>query len=177
LTLYAAAFDIDKPYFALDEHDAFGIIGQQRHRGVEVSLSGQLTPDLHVVAGAIFMTPEVEAISTPQQTIGTRPIGQADRTEQLALDYRTPWLPHLSLDSVLNVVGNRVASVDDRTRVSAYTTLDVGARYRVSIDQHPATLRMQITNITNSLNWFVNSDGGLQALAPRRAWVYLVVDL
>ena len=177
LNLLMSAFDIEKPYFALDSHDFFRSLGQETHRGVEISLAGQVNPDLHVVAGVVLMSPEVTATSTTEQIIGIRPIGQADRVEQLALDYHVRRFPALSLDGVLNVIGNRVASTDNRTRIPSYATLDIGARYEMHSGQHPITLRIQVLNITNSLNWAVDTDGALEALPPRRAWAYVIIDL
>jgi hypothetical protein len=47
----------------------------------------------------------------------------------------------------------------------------------MSLGHHAATLRLQILNVTNTLNWSVQSDGGLNSFSPRRAWAYLIVDL
>lgn len=137
LTLLTAVFDIQKPYFALGPDGVFGDLGQVRHRGIEISMAGQLTSGLSLVAGILLMSPEVSAVSTPQQTIGTRPIGQANWTEQLGLDYRLPWPRSLSLDCLFGALSNRVASVDNRVRVPAYTYLNLGARYQLS-RKHPA---------------------------------------
>ena len=177
LTMLASVFDIRKPYFTLNQNGFFGDLGQERHRGVEFSLTGQLTSQLRIVSGVLLMSPEVSATSTPQQPIGGRPIGQASQTEQLGLDYRVPWLSSLSLDGLFSAVGNRAASLDNRTRIPGYAELDLGARYQMTFAQLPATLRVQVLNVTNTLNWSVESDGGLTGQPPRRAWAYLVVDL
>lgn len=177
LSMLASIFDVQKSYFADNESNVFSILGQERHRGVEFSLTGPLTSQLHIVSGVLFMSPEVIATSTPQQPIGARPIGQANRTEQFGLDYRVPGFTSLSFDCLFGEIGNRVASVDNRTRIPAYTYLDLGARYQISLGQYPATLRVQVMNVTNTLNWLVGNDGGLAAIASRRAWAYLIVDL
>lgn len=177
LSLLTAAFDIRKSYFALDNVGEFGDIGEERHRGIEFSLTGEIVPGLHIVAGAWLMSPEVIATSTPAQPIGIRPIGQPNRSGQLGVDYRLPLLPALSFDCVLGTTSSRVASVDNRLQIPGYTTMDVGARYRMAFGDHSATLRVQVMNTTNTLNWVVQSDGGLAPLLSRRAWAYLILDL
>lgn len=115
--MLAGAFDIEKPYLALDSHDIFGSLGQERHRGVEFSLAGELTPGLHLVGGVLLMTPEVLTTSTSQQAIGSRPIGQPHWTGQLSIDYSMPWLPKLSVDGLVSAVGSETASVDNRVEI------------------------------------------------------------
>lgn len=53
LSFLAEAFQIDKSYFALDDHEDYGNLGQERHRDLESSLTGTPTPSLGMVAGAL----------------------------------------------------------------------------------------------------------------------------
>jgi iron complex outermembrane receptor protein len=177
ISLLAGIFDIDKSYFALDEHGEFGNLGQERHRGFEFSLTGQLTPGLRIVAGALLMSPEVQAKSVPGEIIGKLPIGQPRQMAQLSLDYSPLWLPSFSFDTIFTNIGSRVASVDNRIEVPSLSTLDLGAHYRLKLDRHSAALRIQLLNATNSLNWVVSNDGGLSRSPGRRAWAHLIVDL
>jgi iron complex outermembrane recepter protein len=175
-TLLAGAFNIDKSYFALNEQGEFNNLGQERHRGFEFSLTGELTPRLRVVTGILLMSPEVVAKSTPGEVIGELPIGQPHRIAQVCLDYRSFWLPSFSFDSVFSNTGSRTASLDNRIAIPGYSTLDLGARYRFNLYQHSATFRTQLLNVTNTLNWSVSGDGGLSRLSGRRAWAYLIID-
>jgi iron complex outermembrane receptor protein len=175
-TFVTAAFDLRKPYFALSTQNLFSNLGEERHRGIEVSLKGQAAPGLNLVAGAMFLSPQVTATSA-QEAIGRRAIGQPAWLAQLGLDYRLPQFPRLSLDSTLGAQGSRMVRVDNRAEIPGYLTLDLGMRYRIDVGQLATVLRVQILNATNSYNWYVGSDGGMQATEPRRAWAYLTVDL
>lgn len=177
LTLLAGAFDVEKPYFALDSHDIFDSLGEERHRGAEFSLAGELTPGLHLVSGVLLMTPEVLTASAPPQAIGSRPIGQAHWTGQLSVDYAIPWLPRLSIDGVVSALGSEMASVDNRVEIPSYVIVNLGARYRMDLDHHSAVLRVEFGNVTNTYGWNVQNDGGILPMVLRRAWAYLVVDL
>jgi len=177
LTLIGAAFDVRKPYFALNDQGIFGSVGLERHRGAEVSLAGEIASGLSVVAGGLLLSPEVTTAASAQ-AIGTRPVGQARWTTQLSIDYRMSHFPDLSVDGALTSRGARVARVDNRAAVGGYGTLDLGIRYRMRWGKrYSGTLRVQVTNVGDIANWFVTSDGGVQLIEPRRASAYLVVDL
>ena len=175
LTLIAAAFDVRKPYFALNEQGIFGSVGLERHRGAEVSLAGEVVSGLSVVAGALLLFPEVTTAGS-QETIGSTPVGQPRWTTQLSIDDRISRFPDLSVDLALTTRGSRMVRADDRAEVGGYGTLDLGARYRLRWGQNSGTLRVQVTNVANSFNWYVATDGGVQPIEPRRASAYLVVD-
>jgi iron complex outermembrane receptor protein len=177
LSLLAGAFEVQKSYFALDGHVDFSNLGQERHRGLEVSVTADLVPELRLVAGALIMAPDVSATTTSEEIIGKLPIGQPRRLVQVCLDYSPTGLHALSFDAVYNYEGTRVASVDNRVRVSGFSTLDLGARYRFSLDHHPATLRMQVFDINNTFSWSIGNDGGLERGNGRRAWAFLIVDI
>lgn len=176
ISVLAGVFDIDRSYFALDEHGDFDNLGQERHRGFEFSLTGALTPTLRIVAGALLMTPEVLPKSAPGEVIGSLPIGQPRRIIQVCLDYRPKWMPSVSFDGVFSNTGSRVASLDNRVRISGVSNLDLGARYHFSLDHHSLTLRIQVFNVNNSLSWGISNDGGLSRTSARRAWAYLMLD-
>lgn len=176
LTFVTAVFDIEKPYFALDAHNVFDSLGRERHRGVEISLAGEVVPGLNVVAGEMLLSPEVIATSS-EESIGRTPVGQPRRIEQLSIDYRIPHLPGVSVDCSLAARGARMARTDNSVQISGYSTLDLGARYLMSIGHHTTTLRVQVLNVTDSANWYVGNDGGLLPIEPRRALAYLILDL
>ena len=177
LSVLGGIFNVEKSYFGLDNHDVFSDLGIERHRGVEFSLTGTPCSSLHVIVGALQMSPEVLAKPTPNEIIGKAPIGQPHWLGQAGLDYQLPLLPALTVDGVFSSWGRRVASVDNRIVVAGSNNLDLGARYKFTWDEHPVTLRIQILNATNSLNWGIANDGGLSRSSGRRVWAYIITDL
>jgi iron complex outermembrane receptor protein len=177
LKLVAAVFQVQKPYFNLDTRNAFVNIGQERHRGLELSAAGEVLPGLSVVAGALFMSPTVIANAAQLVHTGDHPVGQTNRLAQLNLDYRPVGYPAVSFDCTFLNQGSQPASLDNRINVPAVNTLELGFRYRFNIVHYAAMLRAQVVNVTNAVSWYVASDGGLQPLEPRRGLAYLTVDL
>lgn len=175
LALVIAGFDIQKPYFSLDARRVFTNLGRERHRGVEVSLAGEVFSGLSVVAGITVLSPQVIA-APAAEPIGTRAVGQPAQIAQVSVDYRLPHFPNLSLDSTITAQGARMVRVDNRAEVAGYSSLNAGVRYGRSVGHHSITLRIQVINATNTYNWNVAPDGGLNVLEGRRARAYFVVD-
>ncbi len=178
MRLVAAAFDIRKPYFEIDSTDnVYRILGNVRHRGVEVSISGEPVKGLNLVAGALFLQPRVTGEALADGRLGRKPIGRTSTLIDINFDYRFPNFHPLSVDIGLQYEGRRVANVDNTLSIPARTTIDVGARYRFKIGNSSATLRLAATNITNVYGWRVFSGSAFKANAPRTANLSITADI
>jgi iron complex outermembrane receptor protein len=176
LRLIAGVFEISKPYYNFNAANVFTPLGEVRHRGVELSLAGTLLPGLSVVAGAVLMDPRVTGEAVESGRIGKRPVAQTGRVLRANFDYRLPFLSGVSVDLGLLSTGERIASASNVLKTPARTIVDLGARYRFTIDAAPATFRIQMTNVFGINGWNVSSSGGLQQIAPRRLAANLTVD-
>lgn len=177
LRLVAGLFDIRKPYFQIDVADGvYRVLGDVRHRGAELSLSGEPADGLNVVAGAVLLDPRVTGAAVEDGRLGVRPIGRTRTVLNLYLDYRPPSFDRLSIDFGLLYNGRRVARADNSLYLPARTTLDLGARYRFRIGAAPATLRVQVKNLTNRFGWRVFSSGGFSPNLKRRAVASITAD-
>ncbi|MBJ7437874.1 MAG: TonB-dependent receptor [Sphingopyxis sp.] len=177
IRLLSALFDIRKPYFEIDSHDGiYRIFGTVIHRGAEFSLSGAPLPGLDVVAGAVLLQPRVTGQAVDEGRLGTRPIGRTGLLIDLSADYRLPGLPQASVDLRFLHEGRRTARADNSLDIPARTTIDIGARYRATIGNAPATLRLQIRNIANVFGWRVFGGGGFAPVQGRRVLASLTAD-
>jgi len=183
LRLVAGYFDIVKPYFNLDGARVFRQLGDERHRGAEISLSGAATDRLNVVAGVVLMEPVVEGEAVNNGLIGDRPVGQTETTVRLNFDYRTPWVEGLSVDAALNYSGPRAATTrtfaelgGEQLMTESFTTLDLGMRYRFEIGGRHNTLRVQVTNVADAFAWQVLPSGALFVNNPRGIIATLATD-
>jgi len=176
MRLVVGAFDVRKPYFNLDPDLIYKQLGTVRHRGVEMSLSGEPIEGLSVVAGAVLMKPRVTGEAVDLGLVGRKPVGQAEHTASLYLDYRLPPIPDLSLNLGIQHLGERAGSVDNGLVVPGRTLVNIGGRYRFELRKLPATLRIQLNNLFNDYAWDVTGGGGLRRVFPRRANATLSVD-
>lgn len=177
LKLIAGAFEVEKSYFTTDEHNVYTAFGRVRHRGVELSFTGALSPSLSVVAGAVLMEPRVTGAAVEAGRVGDQPVGQTDRILKTNLDYRLRSLPALSFDVAVSNYGARVASSDNRSSVPGYTNIDLGARYRLTFGATKATLRLQALNVTDVFTWNVIGNNSFRLTDGRRYAALLYVDL
>lgn len=175
LQFVAALFEIEKPHFSLDASSSYSSVGKERRRGVELSIAGDLTERLIVVAGAAFAQPEVTS-TDGASTRSYVPPGQAKQLAQVHFDYTFARWPAASVDMSLSHEGRKAVTVDGLEAPSR-TALDLGARYQFTVGKLPASLRLQLWNITDEYGWYVYQSGALEPFEPRRAQVYVAVDL
>lgn len=177
IRLVSAWFDLTKPYFEIDRTDnVYRVLGDVRHRGVEMSVSGDLTDNVTLVAGAVFLNPQVTGEAVEDGRLGRRPIGRTRTLVDASLDWRLPFAAGWSVDARLLYEGERFADARDLLTIPARATLDLGARYRLTIGRTPAVLRLRLANATNVYGWRVFGGGGFQYNAPRRASLSITAD-
>lgn len=174
--LVAGVFDVRKPYYNLDQASVFRELGEQRHRGVEMSLTGEMAKGLNVVAGMVLMDPEVTGEEVDAGRVGKVPVGQVKRLAVIGVDYQLPRLPAVSLNATVTSLSEREASRVNDVQVPARTTLDLGGRYRFEVAGAPATLRLQVYNVFDKYGFRTNGSGVFTPLGQRRLQVTLTAD-
>lgn len=176
LRLTAGLFDVRKPYFSNDAVNRFIELGEVRHRGVELSLSGSPIDGLTVVSGAVLMSPRVTGEEVEAGRIGERPVGQTGTIVRANVDYTLPFAPALSLNAGVSHYGDRVASRDNSLVLPSYTLVDLGARYRFPIGDKPASIRLALSNLTDEYFFDVYGANSFGITDGRRVAAYLSVD-
>lgn len=183
LRLILGWFDIEKPYFNLDQGRIWRDLGVERHAGLEVSLTGEVLPGLNIVGGLVHMKPVVTGEAVDEGLIGEIPVGQARDTARIAFDYRRRPTDPISLEAALNYFGSRPVSSrtfaelgGDQLMAPGYATIDVGFRYRFTAAGHRSTLRFQALNLLDDRHWLVNATGGLGVNISRNLILTLTTD-
>ena len=176
MTLIAGAFRIDKPYYGLDSARYFRRLGEIRHRGGEVSLTGSPIDGLSVVGGAVLLDAEVSGTEVASGRVGKRPVGSAPLTVIASADYRLPMWRAFSVDANYARDSRRVLSVDNQARLPARGQLDLGMRYRFTMLGKPAVMRVEALNVTNAFSWDVAGSNALSVHQPRQVTFRLTTD-
>ena len=177
--LVTTLFDIQKPYFSLDAANLYRQLGQTQNKGVEISLSGSVTPRLDVIAGAVFSQPRVTGEAVRLGTVGALPVGIASRKIDLHLNWRPPDIDDLSFDLGLTHEGRVPATLDNRVFIPERTTMDADARYSLALGGQPVSLRFSILNVFGVRAWDLNDAGAYNIYwnSGRRFAVRMIVDL
>jgi iron complex outermembrane recepter protein len=165
VSLVASAFVIEKPIPGLDANGMFGLTGDVRHTGLEVSLNARPTPDLTLVAGAVQMDLDREA-ATAGEPDGS-PVGVASTRGLIGFTWR-PEGERFSFDGQAIYDGPRFVDLANTVETEGYWALNLGARYRFGGDEGPV-LRAQVVNALGVEQW-IATPSGLLAISSPRTW-------
>lgn len=181
LTAVASAFQIEKPYFSSDTAGRFTALGDVRHRGVEASVAGTVDR-FTILAGGLLMKPEVTGEARVLGRVGARPVGVPATLLRLDGEYRTT-IKGLSLTTAVVHTGRRAASARPYAELGggqlfapAFTTVDIGARYRFVLRGVPMSARVTLANVFDSRSWRVVSPNNYQLNDTRRLQMFLLAD-
>ena len=175
--LIAGVFQIEKPYFNLDASHVDRALGLQRASGLELSASGEVIRNFSVAAAVLWGEVKVVGPNLKAEGVGSIALNQARLTATINASYIFPRMPALSADIAILHFGSYPASVDDVAQASAATVAALGGRYRFKILGAPATLRVQVQNLTNVYFWNLAFNAPLfTQYQPRGFFGYLTTD-
>jgi iron complex outermembrane recepter protein len=175
LQLVAGLFEIEKPYFDLDEVNVFRHVGTTSNRGLELSLTGALTDQLTVVAGVIAIDPKV-SFDTGQGSEERTAVGPVPGLVRANVQYRIASIAGLTLDAKVEHTSRRWARYDT-VRLPAVTTIDAGMRYNTQVLGRDATFRLQLLNLTNEFGLTPNASGQINPFDARRFDLSFAFDI
>ncbi|MEP6831348.1 MAG: TonB-dependent receptor [Rhizomicrobium sp.] len=179
VSLVASIFDLKKLYFNLDSSKVFRELGELENKGLELSLSGKLTDQVNLVAGAVLSEPTVGGEAVRLGITGDKPVGI--RSRKFIFDAN--WSPHewtdLSFDLGVNHYGSVPATLNGATIIPGFTTIDWDSRYEFKMAGQVASLKFAIMNMFN-VRAFRVLDANTYGFFPnsgRRIDLRLIVDL
>jgi len=152
VTTTAAVFQIARPSQIQNAAGALTYDGEQRNRGVEVAAYGLLLPGLRAMASATFLKPELTNPANPLQR-GNSASGVPDTTFSASVDWDTPWVDGLALNSRLIYTAGPYLTTANTLRFPDWTRVDIGARYTTAFNGHPVTVRANIENVFDKNYW------------------------
>lgn len=175
----AAVFQIKQDLATLDAAGVEGFNGLQRHRGLELALRG--TVNSHLQAGFAAMVLDAKQVNTGDPAKdGKRP--QYVPRHQLNLwgELALPQVPGLFLNGNARFVDGQYLDQTEQFAIGSYGVLDLGARYRFTVQGTEWTLRLNVRNALNrryyeSGEFYAGDAGYLAYGAPRSANLSIAV--
>ncbi len=175
--LVGGLFEVKKPLFDLDQNQFFRELGNVRHRGVEVSLSGSPAPGLTVVAGLVGLQARLTGPLVDNGTIGAIPPETIPLNGILNVQYGPASWNGFSIDARMSYNDSYMANVENTFKSAAITMVDLGARYRFKIAAQSALLRFQMTNVFDVWEWKVTgTQKQIEPTPQRKVSLQLTVD-
>jgi iron complex outermembrane receptor protein len=170
-------FEIHKSYFSLDALDRYTQIGDISVRGIEISATWTGPPGLTVVAGAVWLRPQVNERIAALGGTGRVPIGPVPRTINVNADYAPHGNSGFGMSAQWRSLSSRVETSDDRYSLPPLATLNVGVRYMFRLFDRPCSVRLDIGNVTNAAGLTLSPDYVATSELRRNYTVTVASDL
>jgi len=173
-----AVFSTERP-FGIVENQVFREGGEQRNRGIELSVFGEPAYGTRLLGGLTLLDAEQKKTLNGVND-GNDAIGVPKVQANIGGEWDVPGVQGLTLTSLVVHTGKQYASASNDLRLPSWTRLDLGARYRMTIDDRDVTFRARLDNATGRDYWA--SAGGypnanyLVLGAPRTLSVSATVD-
>ena len=172
-----ACSNVQKPYYNIDPANIYRRLGDVRHRGIEVSLSGQIAKNLRVVAGTLLLQPRVLGEEVTSGRIGPLPVGKVKRFTVINADYSIARVKGLSVNAGLTSISGQIVNSANTLFIPARVRIDLGARYRFRLGTADASLNFKVVNVSNVFGWRSDASGVFTPNEPRRYSLALTADL
>ncbi len=173
-----AVFSTERP-FGIVENQVFREGGEQRNRGIELSVFGEPAYGTRLLGGLTLLDAEQKKTLNGVND-GNDAIGVPKVQANIGGEWDVPGVQGLTLTSLVVHTGKQYASASNDLRLPSWTRLDLGARYRMTIDDRDVTFRARLDNATGRDYWA--SAGGYPGAnylvlgAPRTLSVSATVD-
>lgn len=148
-----ALFEIKKPTGIINpQTNVFGLYGEQRNRGVELNVFGEPIYGVRLNGSATWLDPKMS--KTEDGTYdGKDAIGVANFYTVLSAEYDIKPIEGLTALARVTHSGSQYANEANTKKLDSYTTLDLGMRYRMKVQQNDLTWRLGVENVTNEKYW------------------------
>jgi len=160
-----AVFQIDRPNGVTDAvTNIYSMDGQQRNRGLELALMGEVVRDLRLMASASFNDAELQNTAGGVNE-GNAANGVPKRALSAALDWDLAAVPGLSFDARAIHTSDIPYNAANTLYLPSWTRFDLGARYRTSLMGKPVVVRARVENVADKAYWLANGTFATAAAA------------
>ncbi len=144
-----AVFQIDQDLAVLGPSGIDAFNGLQRHRGVELSLRGRLTDELHAGVSAMLLDAKQVDTGVPA-TQDKRPQYVPEYQVNAWAALEIPQVPGLALTAGIRFVDGQYLDQTEQFAIGSYSVVDLGARYKFHTADADWTLRLNIENLLDN---------------------------
>lgn len=168
--LTVAAFDIRQPVGIVtaqpDNTLVFSLGGQQRNRGIELGLFGEVLPGLRLIGGASFIDAKLTRTQDGAND-GNTAVGVPATQVNIGAEWDVPGLAGLTLTGRTIYTSREYFDAENTRTIPAWTRFDVGARYAFRVVDRAVTARVSVENVADRGYWSSALQSSLAIGAPR----------
>jgi len=157
LTTQAAVYQITRPNATTDAvTNVYSYGGEQRNRGLELTMYGEVQRGLRAMASASFNDAKLTRTQGGVNQ-GNDANGVPDHTFNVGLDWDMPWVPGLSLNGRVINTSSTYYDAANLLRMPSWTRVDIGARYATKVAGKPLVLRANLENVADKAYWVTST--------------------
>jgi iron complex outermembrane receptor protein len=147
----AALFTTNQPS-AYVQNNHFGVFGEQRNQGLELTVFGVPLHGLRVLGGLTLLdaTQRVTAGAVNQ---GKDVIGVPDTQLNIGAEWDVPGVRGLNLNARALYTSSQYADGANKQQLPSWNRLDIGASYATRIADRNVTFRARIDNVADKNYW------------------------
>ncbi|CAM3684393.1 TonB-dependent receptor [Litorimonas haliclonae] len=146
-----SVFSVNRPN-GIVENQIFSADGEQRNKGIELSVFGEPVTGLRVLGGATILDNQLEKTQDGVNE-GNTSVGTPEFQGNINVEYDIAALPGLTVDGRVVHTGKQFTNAANSINVDAWTRLDLGVRYSLDVNETPVTLRARLENVTDNDYW------------------------
>ncbi|MAO57503.1 MAG: TonB-dependent siderophore receptor [Rhodospirillaceae bacterium] len=172
-----AIFQITQPSAAADASNNLTSDGQQRNRGMELSVFGNVMEDLRILGGMALTDATLTATADGANNDNNAP-GVPGIQINLGVEWDTPFVPGLTLTGRGTFTGEQHIDNANTKSLPSWARFDIGMRYKIDRpDMQPFTVRFNIDNVMDHDYWASSYyPGYISTGAPRTFRLSLATD-
>jgi iron complex outermembrane receptor protein len=157
----------------------FDVYGEERHRGLELSVFGTPMRGMRLLGGLTLLDAE-QVTTAGGVNQGKDAIGVPKTQLNLGGEWDVAGVPGLSLNARTLYTSTQYADGANTQKLPSWTRLDLGANYAMRVMDRAVTLRARVDNVTDKSYWAsaggYPGSGYLVVGAPRTFTISGTVD-
>jgi iron complex outermembrane receptor protein len=157
---YAGTFSVFQTTLANDmfEGGLFSSNGEQRNRGVELSVRGEPVEGVRLLGGVTWIDAQLTETADADldgrgDLDGHDAIGVPDFQANANVEWDVPALDGLTLEGRVIFTGEQEVNLANTDMLDAWTRVDLGARYAFDAGDRPVIVRARVENVADENYW------------------------
>lgn len=168
-------FEIERPSGVLNPGGVFDVNGEQRNRGIELSVFGEVMDHVRLLGGLAYT--DGKLTKTEGGTFDDNYAIAVPKVQaNLGAEWDTWFVPGLTLNGRVVYTSKQYVDQANNLSIPQWTRVDIGARYRTELNDTPVTLRANVENLFDKAYWGSSNSGFLYLGAPRTLLLSATVD-
>lgn len=149
-----SAFTMKNPSFITTDDNYYSLAGEQRNRGVELSVFGEPREGTRILGGITFMDAKYITLASSYAGYeGNQATGVPRWSGVIGVEQDIKSVEGLSVNTRLTYNGKAYVNMANTLSTSPWVRWDLGARYKFTWDKTPLTVRANVYNVLDTVKW------------------------